>query len=380
MASSSSGGGYWLASADGGVFAYGQAPYLGSMAGTPLNAPIVGIAADPTGGGYWEVAADGGIFNFGNAGFFGSMGGRPLNAPIVGIASTPDGNGYWLVGADGGVFNFGDAAYMGSEGGQLLPAPIAGIATAGPGYWLAGRDGSVYAFGAPNLGNAASGVPDSPPVVAIATTGADSYWLLEGEGANDFSMSPGPGLAALQQRLQDLGYWDGGPTGTMNDATEQAIWAFQKYENQPLSGTLDASEFAQLATAARPQASVRTGNAIEVNTGPDLLFIVQNGYTAWVFNTSTGGGYRYRSDGVTSVAVTPDGTFNTQYGIDGWHTSPLGLMWRPRFFVGGYALHGDTVVPPTPVSHGCVRVSIEAMDFIWTDNLDPVGEKVYVHG
>lgn len=381
IAATPDGRGYWMVASDGGIFAFGDAGFSGSMGGRPLGAPIVGIAADPAGGGYWEVAADGGIFAFGAAGFYGSMGGHAINSPVVGMAAAPDGAGYLLVGSDGGIFNFGSAQFLGSEGGQSLPAAIVGIAASanGNGYWEAARNGQVYTFGVPNLGSATS-VPGSPPAVAIAADGSDGYWLLEGEGANGYSMSPGHGLAAVQARLQDLGYWDGGPTGSMNDATQQAIWAFQKYENLPRTGTLNASELVQLSSAARPKASVTTGNLIEVDKGPDLVFIVQNGYTAWVFNTSTGGGYTYTSDGVTSVAVTPDGTFHTAYGIEGWHTSPLGLMWRPRFFVGGYALHGDSSVPATPVSHGCVRVSIEGMNFIWNNNLDPIGEEIYVHG
>ena len=46
---------------------------------------------------YDMVASDGGIFSFGDATFYGSMGGTVLNKPIVGMASTPDGKGYWLV-------------------------------------------------------------------------------------------------------------------------------------------------------------------------------------------------------------------------------------------------------------------------------------------
>ncbi len=38
--------------------------------------------------GYWLVGADGGLFAFGDAGYYGSMGGRPLSAPIVGLAPT----------------------------------------------------------------------------------------------------------------------------------------------------------------------------------------------------------------------------------------------------------------------------------------------------
>ncbi len=36
--------------------------------------------------GYWEVASDGGIFSFGSATFEGSMGGTVLNKPVVGMA------------------------------------------------------------------------------------------------------------------------------------------------------------------------------------------------------------------------------------------------------------------------------------------------------
>ncbi len=63
------------------------------------------------------AARDGGVFAYGTAPFEGSMGGRHLNAPIVGVAATPDGQGYWLVASDGGVFAFGDARFEGSMGG-----------------------------------------------------------------------------------------------------------------------------------------------------------------------------------------------------------------------------------------------------------------------
>jgi hypothetical protein len=48
-----------------------RAYFYGSMGGTPLTEPVVGMAADPTTGGYWEVAADGGVFAF-HAPFYGS--------------------------------------------------------------------------------------------------------------------------------------------------------------------------------------------------------------------------------------------------------------------------------------------------------------------
>ena len=48
---------------------------------TPIPIPI------PT-AGYWLVAFDGGIFSFGDATFDGSMGGTHLNQPIVGMAAS----------------------------------------------------------------------------------------------------------------------------------------------------------------------------------------------------------------------------------------------------------------------------------------------------
>jgi len=79
-----------------------------------LNLPVNGMSATPDGQGYWLVASDGGIFAFGDAGFKGSMGGSHLNAPVTGMATDPAGGGYWLVAADGGVFSFG-APFYGSH-------------------------------------------------------------------------------------------------------------------------------------------------------------------------------------------------------------------------------------------------------------------------
>jgi hypothetical protein len=179
------GGGYWLSAADGGVFAFGNAPFWGSMGGKPLDRPVVGMAATSDGRGYWLVAADGAVFAFGDAGFFGSMGGRPLSAPVVGMAPTPDGGGYWLVASDGGVFAFGDAAYFGSTGGQKLNLPIVGIAGTldSGGYWLVAADGGVFAFGDAGFFGSTGAIHVNKPVVALtATPDAGGYWLVASDG------------------------------------------------------------------------------------------------------------------------------------------------------------------------------------------------------
>ena len=118
-ADSGDGSELWGVTPAGRVSAAGGAALYGDLVGTPLNAPVLGMAATPGGNGYWLGAADGGVFAFGDAGFLGSMGGRFLIAPVVGMAPTPSGEGYWLVAADGGVFAFGDAGFFGSMGGQF---------------------------------------------------------------------------------------------------------------------------------------------------------------------------------------------------------------------------------------------------------------------
>ncbi|MBA2387718.1 MAG: L,D-transpeptidase, partial [Acidimicrobiia bacterium] len=37
-------------------------------------------------------------------------------------------------------------------------------------------------------------------------------------------------------------------------------------------------------------------------------------------------------------------------------------------------------VPNYPASHGCVRVTTTAMDFIWANDLIPLRMPVWVHG
>ncbi|MGH9165520.1 MAG: superoxide dismutase family protein, partial [Acidimicrobiales bacterium] len=166
------GQGYWLAAADGGVFAFGDARFVGSTGAIRLNQPMVAMASSASGEGYWLVAADGGVFAFGDARFSGSTGAIRLNRSVVALAPTPSGQGYWLVASDGGVFAFGDAVFRGSTGDIALNQPIVSIVAteSGGGYWLVAADGGVFAFGdAQFVGSGAAGrAPQSAPVRSAA--------------------------------------------------------------------------------------------------------------------------------------------------------------------------------------------------------------------
>jgi uncharacterized repeat protein (TIGR01451 family) len=185
IAGTPSGGGYWVAAADGSVFGFGDARLFGSAANSALSRPLVGMAATPTGNGYWLVASDGGVFAFGNAGFYGSTGAIHLNQPIVGMVSTPTGNGYWLVASDGGVFAFGDALFHGSTGGIRLNQPVVGLAgtPTGNGYWLVASDGGVFAFGDAGFLGSVAQIGLQRRIVGIAASrNGGGYWLVASDG------------------------------------------------------------------------------------------------------------------------------------------------------------------------------------------------------
>ncbi len=185
MAETPDGGGYWEVGTDGGIFSYGNASFHGSTGSLHLNAPIVGMAATPDGGGYWLVASDGGIFNYGDAHFYGSAGSLHLNKRIVGMAATPDGGGYWLVASDGGIFTYGDANFYGSRGGQPLNKPIVGMASSasGLGYWLVASDGGIFTYGDAGFDGSAGAIVLNKPIVGmLGAPGGGGYWLVASDG------------------------------------------------------------------------------------------------------------------------------------------------------------------------------------------------------
>ncbi|MGH9023770.1 MAG: hypothetical protein ACRDV9_11850, partial [Acidimicrobiia bacterium] len=117
--------GYYMVASDGGIFAFGDARFSGSMGGKPLNAPVQSLVPDSDGTGYWLVASDGGVFAF-EAPFRGSMGGAPLNRPVTGMVAF--GDGYLMVGEDGGIFNFSGQRFHGSLGDSPPAHQITSVA------------------------------------------------------------------------------------------------------------------------------------------------------------------------------------------------------------------------------------------------------------
>jgi hypothetical protein len=186
-------------------------------------------------------------------------------------------------------------------------------------------------------------------------------------------------VLTLQKRLVSLGYWLGTPDGTFGDSTQQAVYAFQKAAGISRDGIVGPITAAALKKGDLPHPKSTSGYVIEVDLQDDLVMFVNNGKLEYILNTSTGGGYKYKDGKSTAIAITPQGVFHIYREVDGLVTDSLGQLWRPKFFDSGFAIHGDSYVPPYPASHGCVRVSNEAIDWIWADNIAPMGTTVWVY-
>jgi peptidoglycan hydrolase-like protein with peptidoglycan-binding domain len=188
----------------------------------------------------------------------------------------------------------------------------------------------------------------------------------------------GDAVAALQQRLVELGYWLGEADGTYGQLTRQAVMAFQKVEGLGRDGVAGPITQERLAVAARP--TPRGGGGLEIDLSRQVLFIVDGGQVTWAINTSTGNGEAYTSSsGGQARAVTPPGQFTVQREIDGLREAPLGTLYRPKYFNGGIAVHGSGSIPANPASHGCARVTNSAMDMLWASGAAAIGTPVWVY-
>ena len=225
--------------------------------------------------------------------------------------------------------------------------------------------------------------------ISSTTVAPSTTTTLAETGISASGQRSGPSAEASQLKLLELGFWLADPNGKFDDTTTQAVMAFQKYFLLRPTGSINAATAYLLERMSIPAAAMTTeGTLAEIDKSRQLLFLVEDGITTYVMNTSTGDDRSYEEpDGNTpgvmikGTAVTPAGTFKIdRERPNGWWIGDLGQIYRPKYFVGGVAIHGSMSVPAYPASHGCVRVTVKAMDFIWDNDILPRGTQVLVYG
>ena len=185
----------------------------------------------------------------------------------------------------------------------------------------------------------------------------------------------GDSVLALQERLVELGYWLGEPDGTYGQLMAGGHGLPEGRGPGPTASPAVTQQALATAPARRPGAA-RPG----VDLDRQVLFVVEDGRVSWAINTSTGNGEAYTSStGGTARAVTPPGHFTIERQIDGLREAPLGTLYRPKYFIGGIAIHGSGSIPAQPASHGCARVTNAAMDLLWSSGVAEIGTPVWVY-
>lgn len=208
---------------------------------------------------------------------------------------------------------------------------------------------------------AAKAAPGWLPARATAAT-AVAYPQLQ-EGATGSSVN------ALRIGLGALGYEVPPATGSFDSELLDSVYAFEKVQGLPRTGIVGAAFWAKLVKPLRPQPRYRgPGDHIEVDKPLQVLFVVRGGKITTIVPVSTAG---------LPGRFTPVGRFAIYRKVTGFDPSPLGTLYDPMYFTGGYAIHGNPSVPPYPASHGCVRVPMWIAPILYATNDD--GETVYVY-
>jgi lipoprotein-anchoring transpeptidase ErfK/SrfK len=191
----------------------------------------------------------------------------------------------------------------------------------------------------------------------------------------------GSDVRRLQRQLAALHYYPGAVSGTFDDGTLEAVWAFQEVQGLPVTGVVEHSTERALRhpKASRPLVPRGGATRVEVDLDRHVLQVYHHNRVVLISHVSSGGGYSYCSQGWCGYAITPVGNFHTTWRASGWERSPLGMLYNPVFFHGGFAIHGEPYVPVQPVSHGCVRIPMDVAQ-IFPRLVRTPGTPVYIRG
>jgi hypothetical protein len=170
----------------------------------------------------------------------------------------------------------------------------------------------------------------------------------------------------LNKLLDKEAYYTSSGRG-YGSATQRAVLAFHKVNNQARTTNISAGEFKTLAAGKGgfhlkwPEG----GKHVEADLSRQVMVLAKNGKPKHIFHISSG----------APATPTIRGKFPVYSFQPGYNSKG---MYYSVYFHGGYATHGYASVPTYPASHGCLRNPIPNSVFIyhWLD----YGDVFYVYG
>lgn len=270
----------------------------------------------------------------------------------------------------------------------LVVGVAAVIGTLGAGVYASG--GSVTVFGV----SASTAPPPPPPTTTTVapkpTPSPSPTTLTDGIDpalVGEDLLKPGttgPAVLALEKRLKQLHFDIGSPDATYDEATVDAVMAFQKLADLDRDGVAGPKTRFALAQRQPPVKPLVEKDAppsrLEIDMTRQVMLLWWNNELSTVIPVSTGSGQWFvvEEEFRVSIAVTDPGAFEIGRKYPDWDKGPLGSLYKPMYFDGGIAIHGYPSVPPYPASHGCVRTPMHTQD--WLFDLIPGGFPVFVFG
>jgi hypothetical protein len=282
-----------------------------------------------------------------------------------------------------------------AAGGLLAVVVFAGVALGG-----GGGDGGSDGDDAGSAATVAASL-SVPPSVNVIETVETSAPIAKTQLDRTLSKGmAGDDVAAVQQRLTDLGFWPGPIDGYFGDETRRSVWAYEKlvlgvpYDEPTGQVTAEMWTDMQDPFVIQPRRPNSTPNHTEIYLPEQVLAVFHGDQPVMITHMSSGDNEEWCEEvtispgewnnpgdeplvrGECGKSFTPGGVFSFNRRVEGVRQSSLGGMWDPVYFNYGIAVHGALNVPLQPASHGCIRIPLPLSPVF--QDLVSIGDQVFV--
>lgn len=172
-------------------------------------------------------------------------------------------------------------------------------------------------------------------------------------------------VKTFNRLLETQGYVNDGGS-SYDSASERAVLAFHKVNNQKRTGNASPGDFKRLAKGkgGYDLKYPGAGRHVEVDLSRQVMVLAKGNEVDEIYHISSG----------APATPTVLGHYNFYRKEPG--TNSLGMV-HSIYFIRGYAIHGYKSVPTYPASHGCLRNPIP--DSLHIYNWIDIGDDIFVY-